>query len=109
MYEFATIALLGLAVAKLVDLAYHLVSPSRAAKVTLALLIGVLVTWATDYSAFAGWGIQFRQLWMGTVGTGLVIGGAAAVWHEILNVLSSYARRSPEAAEMESRTTARVA
>jgi hypothetical protein len=110
MYEFATIALLGLAVAKLVDLVYHLASPSRAAKVTLALLFGVLVTWATDYSAFAGWGIQFRALWMGTVGTGLVIGGTAAVWHEILDALSSYARRShEEVAGPESRTPARVA
>jgi hypothetical protein len=104
MYEFATIALLGLAVCKLVDLAGHVGTPSRATKVTLAVLIGLGLAWLTDYNVFAGWGQGFRRLWMGTVGTGLVIAGLSAVWHEILDVLSSYARRSnDEATEIESR------
>ena len=41
---------------------------------------------------------------MGTVGTGLAVAGIAAVWHEILDVLSSYSRRSyDQATEIESR------
>jgi hypothetical protein len=110
MYEFATVVLLGLAVAKVVDLMDTFLSASRAAKIVLAFLLGAVLTWITDYSIFGSWGIQFRSLWMGTVATGLVIGGVAAVWHEILRVMSAYAdrylRRTPEP---ESRTPARVA
>jgi len=105
MYEFATIALLGLAVCKLVDLVGHLGSLSRAAKITLAVLMGVGLTWLVDYNVYAGWSQVFRKAWMGTVGTGLTIAGISAVWHEILDVLSSYARRSyDQANEIESRT-----
>ena len=104
MYEFATVALLGLAVCKLVDLGGHLGSLSRAAKITLAVLFGVGVTWMLDYNVYAGWSQGFREAWMGTVATGFTIAGTAAVWHEILDVLSSYARRSyDQATEIESR------
>jgi hypothetical protein len=110
MYEFATVALLGLAVAKIVDLTGAFYSASRAAKIVLAFLLGALATWVTDYSIFGAWGIQFRELWMGTVGTGLVIGGVAAVWHEILRVMSAYAERyRSRTPEVEPRTPARVA
>ena len=104
MYEFATIALLGLAVCKLVDLAGHVTTLSRATKITLAVLMGVGITWLMDYNVYAGWDQAFRKGWMGTVGTGLTIAGLAAVWHEVLDVLSSYARRShDQATEIESR------
>jgi hypothetical protein len=93
MYEFATIALLGLAVSKLVDLAGNLGHLSRAATITLSILMGVGLTWLLDYNVFAGWSQAFRKPWMGTVGTGFTIAAVAAVWHEILGVLSSYARR----------------
>jgi hypothetical protein len=94
MYEFATIALLGLAVCKMIDLVGHLGTLSRATKIALAVLVGVGLTWLLDYNVYAGWSQVFRKAWMGTVGTGLTIAGIAAVWHEILGVLSSYARRS---------------
>ena len=101
MYEFATIALLGLVVCKLVDLVGNLGHVSRATKITLALLIGAGLTWLLDYNVYAGWSQAFRKAWMGTVGTGLTIAGVAAIWHEILDVLSSYARRSNQAAGIE--------
>ncbi|MFN2543647.1 MAG: hypothetical protein ABR600_03615 [Actinomycetota bacterium] len=104
MYEFATVALLGLAVCKLVDLGGHLGTMSRAAKITLAVLAGVGLTWLLDYNVYAGWDQLFRKAWMGTVGTGLTIAGISAVWHEILDVLASYSRRSnDQATEIESR------
>ena len=100
MYEFATIALLGLAVCKLVDLAGNLGHLSRAAKITLAILMGVGLTWLLDYNVYAGWSQAFRSGWMGTVGTGLTIAGVAAIWHEVLDVLSAYARRSSDRADV---------
>ena len=62
-------------------------------------LVGL--TWLLDYNVYAGWSQAFRKAWMGTVGTGLTIAGVAAIWHEILDVLSSYARRSNQAAGIE--------
>ena len=103
MYEFATVALLGLAVCKLVDLVGNLGHLSRAAKITLAVLMGVGLTWILDYNVYAPWNQVFRKAWMGTVGTGLTIAGISAVWHEILDVLGSNSRRSyDQAAEIES-------
>ena len=104
MYEFATIALLGLAACKLVDLAGNLGTLSRATKITVTMLVGVGLTWLLDYNVYAGWDQVFRKAWMGTVATGLTIAGVAAVWHEILDVFSSYSRRSyDQATEIESR------
>jgi len=104
MYVFATVALLGLAAAKLVDLVRGSREVPRTFRLLLAFLAGVGITWITDYSMFAGWDVDFRALWMGSVATGLVIGGIASVWHEVLDVLSSYARRvHDQATEIERR------
>jgi hypothetical protein len=110
MYVFATIALLGLAVAKVVDLVHHSTDLSRTLRTFLAIGLGLVVAWATDYSAFGDWGISFRSAWMGPVATGLAVAGMAAVWHEVLDLLGSYARRSyDEASEIESRIPRRAA
>jgi hypothetical protein len=98
MYEFATMALLGLAVAKLGHLAGYYGLASRAARATFGVVLGVCLTWALDYSAFAGWGIQFREGWMGPVATGLTIAGIAALWHEVLSFIGSYSRRATDQA-----------
>ena len=104
MYEFATIALLALALYKVMDLVEDLGHVSRATRITLTILLGVGLTWLLDYNVYAGWSQVFRKAWMGTVGTGFTIAGIAAVWHEILDVLSSYPRRSyDQANEIESR------
>lgn len=104
MYVFATVALLGLAVAKLVDLVRGSREAPRTFRLLLTFLAGVGITWITDYSMFSGWDVTFRALWMGSVATGIVIGGIASVWHEILDVLSSYARRvHDQATEIERR------
>ena len=98
MYEFATVMLLGLAVAKLVHLVGYFGLGSRAARSTFAVVAGLALTWALDYSVFAGWGISFREAWMGPVATGLVIAGLAALWHEILSLAGSYSRRATDQA-----------
>jgi hypothetical protein len=99
VYEFATVALLGLFVAQFVDLIGRVRPVSLTARAVFAILMGLGITWATDYSAFAGWGIQFRELWMGPVATGLVIAGLAAAWNQVLGYLGAYA------ASRTSRTT----
>jgi hypothetical protein len=104
MYQFGTVILLGLAVATAVNLVRNLGETSRGLRIFLGLAFGMLLAWALDYSAFGGWGIAFRSLWMGPVATGLVIGGVASLWHEVLGLVGSHARRSyDEATEIEAR------
>jgi len=104
MYVFAGIVLLGLVVAKLVDLVQGFAELTRTTRLTLALVLGVAIAWAVDYSLFASWNIAFREYWMEIVGTGFVLAGIAGVWHEILDVFSSYARRvHDQATEIETR------
>lgn len=104
MYTFAILLLLGLAIAKVVDIVGHMGKLHPAIPLVLALLAGVGVAWAADYSMFATWDITLRQAWMGPVGTGLVIGGLAAAWHEVLHVFSSLAKRTDDqASEIERR------
>ena len=106
MYQFATVALLGLIVAHLVELIGRVRPISLTARTMLAILMGLGIAWATDYSVFAGWGIQFRELWMGPVATGLVIAGLAAVWNQVLGFLGAYAgARTPRSTEPETHVT----
>lgn len=107
MFTFATVALLGLAVTKVVDLVRYVTELDRSIRIALSFVLGTVLTWVADYSMFTAWGITFREAWMGPVATGLVIGGLAAAWHGLLGVLTSYARRShDQATEIESRRAA---
>ena len=54
MYVFATMALLGLAVAKFVDLVGGTVNVRRPVRPFLAFLAGIGIAWAADLSMFAG-------------------------------------------------------
>jgi len=105
MHEFATVVLLGLALSMVIDLVGNLGHVSRAATITLAVLLGIGLTWLLDYNVYAGWSQAFRKGWMGTVATGITIAAVSAVWHEIVGVLSSYAGRSSgHASAVEART-----
>ena len=107
MYVFATVALLGLAVATIAGLFGDL---SRGVRAALSIILGVVLTWVTNYSAFAGWGIDFRSGWMGPVATGLVIAGMAVVWHEVLGLLGSYGRHQhDEVTEIDERMSRHAA
>ena len=106
MYEFATIALLGLALYKVMDVVSDLGHLSRTAALTLTILLGVGLTWLLDYNVYAGWGQVFRKGWMGTVATGLTIAGFTAVWHAAFGFLSSYRGSSTETSGTHIRSAA---
>ena len=95
MYHFAVAALLALATLKVVDLLVGLtptVSRWRGL-LTFALAIGAAV--ALDFSVFAGYDIPVRETWMGTWGTGLMIGSLAAAWQVLFGYLGSSGREAP--------------
>lgn len=84
MYEFAVVTLFGLVALKVTDLLVDLVPGLDRARTLLTFTLAVVVAVALDYSLFRGFGITVRQAWMGTVGTGLVIGSLAGAWSSLL-------------------------
>lgn len=101
MYVFATVILLGLAIAKVADLFTQNADVSRTVRSAVGIALGLLTALVIDYSPFAHWGIPLRAEWVHVTMTGLTLAGVAAVWHEVLGYLG---RRSyDEGTETESR------
>lgn len=109
MYHFAIVALLGLALWKVVGTLLGFIGndlPSHV-KGTVTLGLGVAAALLLDYSVFGAWGVTFRETWMDSVFTGLVIGSMAYVAHSLMGLIEAYGRRSrDEAREIERRARA---
>jgi hypothetical protein len=102
MYVFATAALLGLGVMALVAAVDHLIKQTVDYRPVLMVVLGVLGAWLADYDMFARWGIAMRAHWVGIVLTGLVLGGMAHAWHEVLGFFTGLVRKTnDEAAALE--------
>jgi len=84
MYEFAVVTLFGLVALKVTDLLVDLAPGLDRIRTLLAFTLAIVVAVALDYSLFSGFGITVREAWMGTVGTGLVIGSLAGAWAAVL-------------------------
>lgn len=80
MYEFAVVALLGLATLKVADLLSELVPAISRFRTLATMALGILAVAALDYSVFAGFGVEVRDAWYGSVFTGLIVGSLAPVW-----------------------------
>ncbi|MGI8983899.1 MAG: hypothetical protein ACR2HM_05110 [Acidimicrobiales bacterium] len=89
MYEFAVVTLLGLVALKVTDLVVENVPGLDRIRTLLIFALAVVVTLALDYSMFEGFGVTVREAWMGTVGTGLVIGSLAGAWSAVLGWLGT--------------------
>jgi len=89
MYEFAVVTLFGLVALKVTDLVVELVPGLDRIRTLLTFTLAVVAAVALDYSLFKGFGIQVREAWMGTVGTGLVIGSLASAWATVLGWLGT--------------------
>ncbi len=84
MYEFAVVTLLGLVALKVTDLVLENVPGLDRIRTLFIFTLGVLFAIALDFSLFEGYGITVREAWMGTVGTGLVIGSLSSAWSALL-------------------------
>lgn len=107
MYHFAIVAMLGLATYKVTGVILGLIGRDVSSHMKGILTLGLGVGGAVllDYSVFAGWGVSFRENWMGSVFTGLVVGSMAYVWHNALGLVEAYGRRNrDEAREIENRS-----
>ncbi len=89
MYHFAVVALFGLATLKLADLLVELVPSLGKTRTILTFAVAIAAMLAVDYSLFAGFGVQLRESWMGTVATGAVVAALAGAWSTVLGGLES--------------------
>jgi len=89
MYEFAVVTLLGLVALKVTDLVIENVPGLDRIRTLFTFMLAIVVTLALDYSVFEGFGVTVREAWMGTVGTGLVIGSLASAWAALLGWFGS--------------------
>ena len=84
MYDFAVVALLGLALVKVVDLVLEYVPSLGRIATLLTVALGVGATVALDYSVFRGFDIAIRESWMGIWATGFAVAGMTSVWRTVL-------------------------
>jgi hypothetical protein len=95
VYNFAILALLGLATYKTVDFVLSLLGMElpAAIKTFVTLGAGVLATELLDYSVFAGWHVAIRDAWMGPFFTGLMVGALTYVWPSVISAVGNIAGR----------------
>jgi hypothetical protein len=80
MYDFAVVALLALAVVKVVDFLTDSIAPLARMRSVLTFLGGLGAVWALDYSMFDGFGIAVRNRSTGIWMTGFIVCGATVAW-----------------------------
>lgn len=95
MYHFAVAALLGLATLRVVDLVEGLVPTVSRVRALLTFALAIAAAVALDFSVFAGYDIPVRETWMGTWGTGLIIGALASAWQALFAFLGAWGRATP--------------
>ncbi|NUQ54897.1 MAG: hypothetical protein HUU14_03315 [Dehalococcoidia bacterium] len=108
MYVFAVLLLIGLVIAKIVDLGKDWDFPGWF-RLGAALVLGLVAAYAFDFDMFAAWGLSLRGS-MGTFATGLVFGATASAWHEILDLVAGIERKTTdEALQMEMKSGPKAA
>jgi hypothetical protein len=90
MYDFAIVALLALAVIKVVDVIVDLVKrdemPFLRSVLTFVGSIGAV--WLLDYSLFEGFGVAIRDRAVGVWLTGFAVAGLTVVWRALFGYLT---------------------
>ena len=84
MYEFAVVALLGLAALKVVDLLTELVPGITRVRTLATFVLAIVAVVALDYSVFSGFGVTVPEEWVGLLLTGLIVGALASAWQTVL-------------------------
>ena len=89
MYTIAVLALLGLALFKLVDVVEDFLPGLTRFHTLMTIVLGIAGTVAFDYSMTTGLKTGFRYGWMNTWATGLVVAGATSLWRAVFHWFGS--------------------
>jgi hypothetical protein len=102
MYAFGMIALLGLAVLAGARVASRYLSLASEIWAFALVALGVGVAWLINLNLFAVWSIPVRNSDIAVTVTGIMIGGAAWLWHALLGFFGGLTRKvTDEARSME--------
>lgn len=96
MHDFAIVALLGLALFKIVDFVEDVVPGLAKFHTFVTLVLGVAGAVALDYSIFGGYHIVLRESWMGMWATGFILAGSTSAWRAMFHWLGSKEGEEPE-------------
>lgn len=96
MYAFAVVILLGLALFKLVDVLEDILPQLTRWHSVFSCILAVAGAFALDYSVFGSWNTSFREDWMGTAATGLIVFGSTSIWRAVFHYLGSSEGDAPE-------------
>ena len=88
MYDFAVVAMLALAVVKVVDFLSDTLEPLARMRSVLTFLGGLGAVWALDYSLFDRFDIAVRNRSAGIWITGFMVCGATVAWRAIFAYLT---------------------
>jgi hypothetical protein len=96
MHDFAIVALLGLALFKVVDLLEDIVPSLTKFHTLVTLALGVAATVALNYSLFDGYHVALRNGRMGMWATGFIVAGTTSCWRAMFHWLGSNEGDAPE-------------
>jgi hypothetical protein len=88
MYQFAIVALLALAVVKLVDFVDGIIPGLSGFRSLLTFVIGIASVWALDYNLFSGFGIVTRNENMALLMTGFIVAGLTVPWRALFGYMT---------------------
>ena len=88
MYDFAVVAMLALAVVKVVDFLGDTIGPLHRMRSVLTFLGGLGAVWALDYSLFDRFDIAVRNRSAGIWMTGFMVCGATVAWRAMFAYLT---------------------
>ncbi len=88
MYDFALVALMALAVVKVVDVLTDNVEVLQRFRSLLTIALGVGTVLWLDYSLFDGWGIAVDDRDAGLWLTGFMVAGMTVPWRAVFGYLT---------------------
>ena len=88
MYQFAIVALLALAVVKVVDFIDGAIPAVSGFRSVLTFVFGIASVWALDYSLFDGFGVATRNRNMSMVMTGFIVAGLTVPWRALFGYMT---------------------
>ena len=96
MYQFAIVALLALAVVKLVDFIDGSVPGAGGFRPILTFVLALGAVWVLDYSLFSGFGVDVRTRAAGMWLTGFMVAGLTVPWRALFGYLTKSGAISDE-------------
>lgn len=88
MYTFAIVALMALAVVKLVDFLVDFLPETTGMRTLLTLILSIGGVWILDFSMFDGFATPVRDHAIGVWMTGFIIAGMTSAWRAVFGYLT---------------------